>query len=420
MDVVRDICGVCPLKFRCSYRTVVTLFTLNLVFLGVTLLVSYDFSQSYPQYRGRDRYQQAYDRWRNIREDFESYNKARQSELKKLKLKGLQMDAVVGFDYFQKENAKPERVVPTLASIRVAGPINFIPVVPKMSDSDIISYLTDNITRQFLKLPKKIYKKKVVILSPICDVASQLDKFAVQLQRLSYPHKLISVYFGEDSSADRTLDMATLIADELETKHNFSAARAFHFNISGGVHGSWGDIHHRASQFERRSHIAKARNTLLDVALKLEDPDYVLWIDSDISELPIDLIQQLMFAKSDVVTASCLFKSGQFKRVYDKNSWRETALSLEDQKLLPNDVLLVEGYTYTNRIYLPDLRAEGRVVPLDGVGGCALLIRAKCHKQGLKFPEELYKNHIETEGLAKMAKAKGFKVVGMPFVEVFH
>lgn len=84
------------------------------------------------------------------------------------------------------------------------------------------------------------------------------------------------------------------------------------------------------------------------------------------------------------------------------------------------DELMLEGYGVNLRLYLPDLRREGRVVPIDGVGGCTLLIRADLHRKGLVFPEELIDHHIETEGLAKLAKQMNFGVYGMPFVEVIH
>jgi hypothetical protein len=69
-------------------------------------------------------------------------------------------------------------------------------------------------------------------------------------------------------------------------------------------------------------------------------------------------------------------------------------LSLENQKYMRENFLIIEGYGSTSRIYLPDLRAEGRVVPIDGVGGCTLLIRADCHRKGLDFPEKLFDHHI--------------------------
>ena len=340
----------------------------------------------------------------------------------------MQLDRVVGSDFYQRardqlnpnSDIKLESGADDLSGYDLAHSLNFIPRVPRYSESDIVPYLNDSITKGYLKYPNREYKENIVILTPICDVASHLERFSKLLANLSYPHRLISMFLGEDSSSDMTLDMATLIADELVTQHHFRRTVVFHFNISGGVHGSWRDIHHRLSQLQRRSHLAKARNLLLKVGLQSGEFDYILWIDSDITELPSDIIQQLLSANKDVVVPTCLFKSGKYKRNFDKNSWRETPRSLEDQSHLPSDILIVEGYSQTFRLYLPDLRKEGRVVPLDGVGGCTLLVRAECHKRGLVFPEKIYKNHIETEGLAKMAKYMGFSVVGMPFVEVFH
>lgn len=396
-------------------------FYFHLVFLGVVLIIVYDMAST-PR---ETEYHRAYKRWKMIRDDFDSYSKLRAREDGKLQVRGRQMDAVAGFDLVDENRAKHDPADGgdnrrMIYSNSLTNPLNYIPTVPKFSDSDIVPYLSENVTKKFLELPNIVYTYKIVILTPICDVANVLKNFIEQLSELSYPHNLLSVYFGEDGSSDRTLDMATLLADDLKSKHGFHDAAAYHFNISGGVHGTWGDVHHRSSQYERRSHLAKARNMLLKIGLARGDFDYVLWIDSDIKELPADLIQQLLFAKSDVVVPSCLFHSGDYKRTFDKNSWRETPSSIEDQEHLPKDILIVEGYSDSRRIYLPDLRAEGRVVRLDGVGGCALLIKATCHKRGLKFPETIYSHHIETEGLAKMADNMGFSVVGLPFVEVFH
>lgn len=392
-----------------AQRILVWLLYLNLI--GVCIIILFEFDTKF-LFRGGDSSQKAYDRWKSIREKWRS---------------GMQPDSVVGSDFYQRardelgKNDDADKMPENGADIyNVDLVLDFIPRVPKYSESDIVPYINENITREYLKYPKRAYKEKIVILTPVCDVANKLDHFGKLLSNLSYPHQLISVYFGEDSSSDRTLDMATLVGDELVTKHNFHRAAAFHFNASGGVHGTWGDIHHRLSQLERRSHIAKSRNMLLKIGLASGVFDYVLWIDSDISKLPTDIIQQLLSANKDVVVPSCLFKSGKYKRIFDKNSWRETLRSLEDQSHLPKDILLVEGYTYTLRLYLPDLRADGRVVSLDGVGGCTLLVRSECHRNGLIFPEEVYKHHIETEGLGKMAKDMGYSVVGMPFVEVYH
>ena len=276
----------------------------------------------------------------------------------------MQFDRVVGSDFYQRarDQLNPnsdiilESGADDLSGYDLAHPLNFIPRVPRYSESDIVPYLNDSITKGYLKYPKRKYKENIVILTPICDVASHLERFSKLLANLSYPHRLILMFLGEDSSSDMTLDMATLIADELVTQHHFRRTVVFHFNISGGVHGNWRDIHHRLSQLQRRSHLAKARNLLLKVGLQSGEFDYILWIDSDITELPSDIIQQLLSANKDVVVPTCLYKSGKYKRNFDKNSWRETPTSLEDQSHLPSDILIVEGYSQTFRLYLPDLR----------------------------------------------------------------
>lgn len=79
-----------------------------------------------------------------------------------------------------------------------------------------------------------------------------------------------------------------------------------------------------------------------------------------------------------------------------------------------------EGYKPTLRVMLPDLKGDGRRVDLDGVGACSLLVKADCHRNGIRFPGVIYKHHIESEGLAKMAKDMGYTFIGLPYVEVIH
>jgi hypothetical protein len=74
----------------------------------------------------------------------------------------------------------------------------------------------------------------------------------------------------------------------------------------------------------------------------------------------------------------------------------------------------------SKRTRLVDLRKEGKVVPIDGVGGCALLVEASCHRNGLVFPSFVFESHIYAEGLAKMATKMGYPIYGLPFVQVFY
>ena len=59
-------------------------------------------------------------------------------------------------------------------------------------------------------------------------------------------------------------------------------------------------------------------------------------------------------------------------------------------------------------------------VPLDGVGGHVLLVKADVHREGLVFPSVLFDHQVETEGFAKMAKALGHQPYGLPGYVVHH
>lgn len=295
-----------------------------------------------------------------------------------------------------------------------------LPPVPAFSKDDFVPPLNDAILKEYQKYSPREARETVVILTPIHNVAGTLQSTYLHLlQSINYPHRLISVAFGEDGSSDHTLPVAEEVAEEL--RKSFSSVDVFHFNLTGQIEGSWSVIHERENQYKRRQHLAQSRNLLLKAGLK--NQDWVLWIDADVTYFPPDVIQQLLSAQKDVVTPACLFEDSgakNLKRVYDKNTWRETSFSLDHLKRLSPQDLVLEGYADTQRLWLTDLRAEGKIVPIDGVGGCMLLVKGDCHRQGLIFPETVFQHHIETEGLAKLAKSMGYGVFGMPFVEVLH
>lgn len=307
-----------------------------------------------------------------------------------------------------------------ILSATANNPLDFIPDISDVTHEDIVPYVKEDIVRPFLELQDSNYTRTVVILSPIRNSAKFLDRFGNTVRKLSYPHSLLSLYFGESQSSDNTIAKATTAADTIKDIHQFKDTGVFKLNISGGLYGNVSIRHRKENQLSRRSHLAKARNQLVRFALEQSRFDYVLWIDSDVAGFQADLVQQMLFANSDVVATSCLLRSGSYKVKFDRNSWRETNSSLIQQSSMEPEALIVEGYSPTRRIFLPDLKAEGRVVPLDGVGGCALMVKADCYRSGLQFPEIVYKHHIETEGLAKMARDMGYSVVGLPFVEIFH
>ena len=59
-------------------------------------------------------------------------------------------------------------------------------------------------------------------------------------------------------------------------------------------------------------------------------------------------------------------------------------------------------------------------VPLDGVGGHVLLVKADVHREGFVFPSVLFDHQVETEGFAKMVKALGHQPYGLPGYVVHH
>ena len=80
-------------------------------------------------------------------------------------------------------------------------------------------------------------------------------------------------------------------------------------------------------------------------------------------------------------------------------------------------------------------------IPLDGIGGVNILVKADVHRsgecprkflimhvsilltrglQGINFPCYAFENQAETEGFAKMAKRAGYGVFGLPNYVVWH
>jgi hypothetical protein len=59
-------------------------------------------------------------------------------------------------------------------------------------------------------------------------------------------------------------------------------------------------------------------------------------------------------------------------------------------------------------------------IPLDGIGGVNIIVKADVHRSGINFPCYPFENQAETEGFAKMAKRAGYGVYGLPNYVVWH
>ncbi len=67
-------------------------------------------------------------------------------------------------------------------------------------------------------------------------------------------------------------------------------------------------------------------------------------------------------------------------------------------------------------------RDQRKIMPLDGVGGTALMVKAEVHRDGAMFPPFPFYHLVETEGFAKMARRLGWESWGLPnyFVSALH
>ena len=237
-----------------------------------------------------------------------------------------------------------------------------------------------------------------------------LPKLWNNLSALEYPHERLSLSFLESDSSDGTFQAVEIRLPML--RKTFSRVELFKRDY--GFHSAlprW----EPSQQFRRRSIMAKSRNFLLSRALK--DEDWVLWIDADIAGWPADVIQQLLAARKDIVAPNCLQLGGG--GTFDLNTFRIKP-GVEDMDWTP---YIIDGILQppqgTGRQYLSELR-EYQAVEVDAVGGTMLLIRADLHREGLIFPPFAYKYHIETEGLAFMARDMGYRCWGLPNLEIFH
>ena len=256
----------------------------------------------------------------------------------------------------------------------------------------------------------------VLILTPISNTRNRIRRYFQLICSLSYPHRKISVVLGEDSSIDNTFESTKYFVELLQPYFR----RLELIKLKGRLAVTSGNARHDLTwQFTRRRHMAMSRNQLLFRSLRNEK--WVLWLDSDVKHIPRDLIQHLMSARKSIVAANCLYrKGGDATDTFDRNTWRETYESMRVLNTSREDFLMLEGYGNTLRKFLNDLKEEGDVVRLDGAGGCALLVEADAHRNGLVFPPFIYKHHIETEGMSKMAAEFGLKIYGLPSVNVIH
>lgn len=277
--------------------------------------------------------------------------------------------------------------------------------------------------------------EKVLILTPLARFYTQ---YWENLVALTYPHEHISLGFIIPKSKDGN-DATTALQEAIKVTQSGPEDKRFQsivilrqdFEpplISQEEH----ERHKLENQKARRAAMAKARNSLLFTTIG-PSTSWVLWLDSDIVETPPTLIQDLASHNKPVIVPNCFqrYTNDQGKsdvRPYDYNSWRDSDTAQELAKQMGPDDILLEGYaempTYRTLMAMladtSDTADKTREMPLDGVGGTALLVKAEVHRDGAMFPPFPFYHLIETEGFAKMARRLGYESWGLPNYFVSH
>lgn len=275
-------------------------------------------------------------------------------------------------------------------------------------------------------------QEKVLILTPM---ARFYPEYWENLVSLNYPHNLINLGFilpknKEGNAATTALQAAITKTQTGPVDKRFKSIVIERQDFDAPLASQdESERHKMENQKARRSAMARARNSLLFTTLGIET-SWVLWLDADIIEAPKTLIQDLAAHDKPIIVPNCYQRYNDpetgkpAERPYDFNNWQDSPTAQEiGSKMGPDDIIL-EGYsemaTYRALMaYMADQQSDvNSEVPLDGVGGTTLLVRADVHRDGAMFPPFPFYHLIETEGFAKMAKRLGWHATGLPNYKV--
>ena len=294
----------------------------------------------------------------------------------------------------------------------------------------VVHYYLNNVTTS----PDPVANREtVLILTPL---ARFYQEYWDNLLKLTYPHELVTLAFIIPKT--REGNAATSALQEQITKTQTSGPEQKRFasiiierqDFDPPIASQdEAERHKLQNQKLRRASMSRARNSLLFTTLG-PSTSWVLWLDADIIETPPTLIQDLARHDKPIIVPNCFQRymdpttKKMAERPYDFNSWQDSDTAQQLGQLMGPEEILLEGYAEmrTNRALMAymgatngDPKAE---VPLDGVGGTALLVKAEVHRDGAMFPPFPFYHLIETEGFAKMARRLGWSSTGLPNYKV--
>ncbi|KAF7926742.1 uncharacterized protein EAE97_010251 [Botrytis byssoidea] len=296
----------------------------------------------------------------------------------------------------------------------------------------VVHYHMNNVTSTADPLANR---EMILILTPL---ARFYQEYWDNLLKLSYPHELITLAFiiprnKEGNAATAALqEQVTKTQKSGPEKNRFASIIIERQDFDAPIASqSETERHKMENQKARRAAMSRARNSLLFTTLG-PSVSWVLWLDSDIIETPPTLIQDLASHDKAIIVPNCFQRYYDTKdkrmseRAYDFNSWQDSDVARKLAESMGPDDILLEGYadmaTYrTLMAYLASDTGDSKdVIPLDGVGGTALMVKAEVHRDGAMFPPFAFYHLIETEGFAKMAKRLGWEAFGLPNYKVYH
>lgn len=302
----------------------------------------------------------------------------------------------------------------------------------KRTPPSIVRYQMNNVTTS----SDPVGNRETVLILTV--MAHFYQGYWDNLMRLNYPRELITLGFIIPKDHRGNIGMKALFEQIKKSQNSGSIKDKFQsivierqdFDISL-VSLSESDKYNFESQKSRRVAISRARNSLLFTTLN-PAISWVLWLDSDITETPPTLIQDLASHNKPVIVPNCYQKYRDpttkelVERPYDFNSWQENEKSRKISEKYRQDEVILEGFTEasTHRSLMAFMATKNGdpkfEVKLDGVGGNVLLVKAEVHRDGAMFPPFVFYHLIESEGFAKMAKRLGWNATGLPNYKVFR
>ena len=290
----------------------------------------------------------------------------------------------------------------------------------------VVHYHLNNVTTTIESVKNE---ETVLILTPLTRF---YQGYWDNLLALSYPHSLIALGFIIPKTREGNAATAALQAAIAETQSGsedkrFASVTILRQDFDPPITSQdEAERHKKENQKARRSAMARARNSLLFTTLG-PTTSWVLWMDADIIETFPTLIQDLTSHDKPVLVPNCFQRFINEKgkkdiRPYDYNSWQDSQVATDMAAGMAPDEIIVEGYadvaTYRTLMAMSADMTESRdqrlTMPLDGVGGTALLVKAEVHRDGAMFPPFAFYHLMETEGFAKMARRLGWECWGLP------